>query len=208
MKAVVLSNESLKEELLNNGVSSGLDIVWITDMAAFHTHANADVFIDLLFEKTHSNTLNTFLPKLILINSVEYTLPQTNISFVRINGWPGFLHSDIVEAAALNNQLKIKAEEFFSFFHKKIQWLPDEVGFVTPRVISMVINEAFFSLEEGISTREEIDIAMKLGTNYPYGPFEWTEKIGIQKIASLLYKLSKNQSRYTLSSLLLPHKKD
>lgn len=63
-------------------------------------------------------------------------------------------------------------------------------------------------MEEGISTREEIDIAMKLGTNYPYGPFEWTEKIGIQKIASLLYKLSKNQSRYTLSSLLLPHKKD
>lgn len=206
MKIVVLSNESLKEELLNKGISSGLEIVWITSISEFQKHENTDAFIDLLFEKKHSNILQLFLPKLIIINSVEYTLSETNPSFIRINGWPGFLQSGIVEAAATNNELKIKAEELFLLFHKKIEWLPDEPGFITPRIISMIVNEAFFSLEDGVSTREEIDMAMKLGTNYPYGPFEWAEKIGLSKITSLLHCLSGNQPRYTPSSLMIPKK--
>jgi 3-hydroxybutyryl-CoA dehydrogenase len=47
-----------------------------------------------------------------------------------------------------------------------------------------------------VSSREEIDTAMKLGTNYPYGPFEWTRKIGPQQVAGLLELLSVDQSRY------------
>jgi 3-hydroxybutyryl-CoA dehydrogenase len=35
--------------------------------------------------------------------------------------------------------------------------------------------------DDEISTKAEIDIAMKLGTNYPYGPFEWSEKSGWKK---------------------------
>ena len=42
-----------------------------------------------------------------------------------------------------------------------------------------------------------------LGTNYPFGPFEWSEKIGVHKIASLLLKLSETDSRYTACPLLL-----
>jgi len=67
---------------------------------------------------------------------------------------------------------------------------------VTPRVISMIINEAYFALDEGISSKEEIDTAMKLGTNYPYGPFEWSEKIGLKKIYDLLIALTTTNSRY------------
>ena len=67
----------------------------------------------------------------------------------------------------------------------------------------MIINEAFFALSESVSTKEEMDIAMKLGTNYPYGPFEWAWKIGLSNIITLLNKLSIQQSRYTPSGLLL-----
>jgi 3-hydroxybutyryl-CoA dehydrogenase len=74
--------------------------------------------------------------------------------------------------------------------------VPDEIGFITPRVVSMIINEAFIALKEGVSTKGEIDTAMKLGTNYPYGPFEWAEKIGVEKIKSLLDKLSMQEKRY------------
>jgi 3-hydroxybutyryl-CoA dehydrogenase len=56
-------------------------------------------------------------------------------------------------------------------------------------VISTIINEALIALMEGVSTREEIDTAMKLGTNYPYGPFEWAEKIGMERVDSLLAQL-------------------
>ena len=49
---------------------------------------------------------------------------------------------------------------------------PDIPGFISARVVSMIINEAYFALEEEVSSKEEIDTAMKLGTNYPYGPFD------------------------------------
>jgi 3-hydroxybutyryl-CoA dehydrogenase len=43
---------------------------------------------------------------------------------------------------------------------------------------------------------EEIDTAMKLGTNYPYGPFEWGQRIGLTRIVSLLNVLSMTNARY------------
>jgi 3-hydroxybutyryl-CoA dehydrogenase len=67
----------------------------------------------------------------------------------------------------------------------------------------MIINEAYLSLEEGVSSKEEMNTAMRLGTNYPYGPFEWAEKIGPENIARLLTALSRQQPRYTPASLLL-----
>ena len=67
----------------------------------------------------------------------------------------------------------------------------------------MICNEACYALGEGISTREEIDVAMKLGTNYPYGPFEWMEKIGSGRIKELLTELQRSESRYTIASALL-----
>ena len=66
----------------------------------------------------------------------------------------------------------------------------------------MIINEAFFALQENVSSKEEIDTAMKLGTNYPFGPFEWAERIGLKNIFELLTGLSKTQSRYEPAALL------
>jgi 3-hydroxybutyryl-CoA dehydrogenase len=203
MQVIVLTNESLKEELLSSAAFTSEEIIWIETISQLQDHPNANAFIDLLFEKEHTSILQNLLPKTVIINSVEETLATTNTSFVRINAWPTFLKSTIIEASSLNEEYKKKAEEVFSLFHKKLEWLPDQIGFITPRVISMIINEAFISLQEDVSTKKEIDTAMKLGTNYPYGPFEWCEKVGTKKIASLLRQLSKENSRYAPSPLLL-----
>ena len=80
--------------------------------------------------------------------------------------------------------------------------MPDEVGFATANIVSMIINEAYFALEVEVSSKAEIDIAMKLGTNYPYGPFEWAKKIGEKNIYNLLKTLSVHQKKYTPSNLL------
>jgi 3-hydroxybutyryl-CoA dehydrogenase len=202
MPIVVLTDEILKQELLSDAKVPEEEVIWVKDIGQFQEHKGADAFIDLLFQKSHTSILQQLLPGLVIINSVEETLSQTNTSFVRINAWPTFLKSSIIEASSLESEKVKKAEDSFSFFNKKIEWLPDEPGFITPRVISMIINEAFIALKEGVSTKEEIDTAMKLGTNYPYGPFEWAEKIGLRKISSLLFRLSKEYSRYQPSSLL------
>ena len=80
--------------------------------------------------------------------------------------------------------------------NREVIFVKDEPGLVAARVISMIINEAFFALGENVSSKEEIDLAMKLGTNYPKGPFEWAEKIGMDNIYSLLKKLSEKEERY------------
>jgi 3-hydroxybutyryl-CoA dehydrogenase len=66
----------------------------------------------------------------------------------------------------------------------------------------MIINEAYFTVGEEVSSKREIDIAMKLGTNYPLGPFEWADKIGLSNIYKLLLKLSSIGTRYTIAPLL------
>ena len=197
MQVVVLTNESLKEELLNGVSFLPEEVVWIEEVSLLQDYREADVYIDLLFEKRHIAALQRLQPKLVIVNSVDQTLPEIDPAFVRINGWNTFLKSSLVEGSSLNEYNKQKVEAVFRLFDKKIEWVDDIVGFITPRVISMIINEAFISLKEGVSTKEEIDIAMKPGTNYPYGPFEWAEKIGVGKIEILLEKLSKQKERYT-----------
>jgi 3-hydroxybutyryl-CoA dehydrogenase len=66
----------------------------------------------------------------------------------------------------------------------------------------MIVNEAYFALEANVSTKHDIDVAMKLGTNYPYGPFEWGKKIGLQEIYNLLTTLSTIDKKFTPCKLL------
>ena len=48
-------------------------------------------------------------------------------------------------------------------------------GFIFPRTIVQIINEAYFALEEGVASKEDINRAMRFGVNYPKGPFDWSE---------------------------------
>lgn len=205
MQVVILCSEEQKGELLSSGTSNNAQIIWVAELMEFAQYQNANVFIDLLFESTKERILflNELLPAIIVINSVVETLSEVNNSFIRINGWSTFLSSNIIEAAGFEEERKSISEEAFALFGKSIEWLPDVPGFITPRIISAIINEAFFALADGVSTKEEIDTAMKLGTAYPYGPLEWGAKIGLQNIVTLLQKLALTQHRYTPAELMM-----
>jgi len=204
MRLAVLADEILKEELLSNGITGEVDIIWIDDVDEFTYRENAYGCIDLLFDNTKERIelLKKLSSQPVIVNSVIDTLEEINAPFIRINAWPGFLKRPMVEASYNSKPLKEKAERIFTGLGKKAEWVPDEPGFITARVIAMIINEAWFALEEGISTKEEIDIAMKLGTNYPYGPFEWGSQIGLRNIYALLDKLNKTNSRYRPAELM------
>lgn len=76
-------------------------------------------------------------------------------------------------------------------------------GFIFPRTIVQIINEAFFALEEGVAAKEDINRAMKFGVNYPKGPFEWAEgKEYIVKALLLELYQKTGDHRYRPSSLL------
>lgn len=80
----------------------------------------------------------------------------------------------------------------------------DAVGMVSPRVVCMIINEAAYTLEEGTANREDIDTGMKLGMNYPKGPLEWADQIGIKHVYETLNALYQEgqEERYSICPLL------
>ncbi len=201
MKIAVLADELLKEELLAQGLQEGVEVKWMKEPLLV---TNAEAYIDLLFEPTeeHIRQLKNLRPAMILVNAVHLTLEELPGNFIRFNGWPSFLKRPIMEAAGKEALLKKKAEAIFDCFNRSTEWVTDIPGFVSARVLSMIINEAYFALEENVSSKDEIDTAMKLGTNYPYGPFEWSQKIGLKNIHTLLVKLAALHPRYQPSNLL------
>ena len=200
-----MTNEQLKEELLSSGVSDDCKIDWINSPKELLSHTNADAVIDLLFEHNGYavSHLNNYLTKPVFVNSMNKTIAEIGLPVIRINAWPGFLKRNIAEVSSTDEINKNEAEEILSLLNRKPEWVPDVKGFISSRILSMIINEAYFTLEENVSTKEEIDIAMKLGTNYPYGPFEWSKKIGLKNVAALLTELSLTEKRYEPASLLL-----
>lgn len=204
MKVIVLANDILKEELMMQGIVESLELEWTDDPALFAQRPSADAYMDLLFKpnKERVSQLNQLAGKPVIVSLVDHTLANLPSHFVRINGWNTFLKRPVIEASCNNDIIKGQAEIIFSAFNKKTAWLPDTPGFITARVVAMIINEAYFALGENVSTRQEIDTAMKLGTNYPFGPFEWSKKIGLKNIAGLLEALYKEESRYLPAELL------
>jgi len=204
MRLAILANEHQKEEILVGGIKDDCKVDWIKTPAELSEFDNCDALIDLLFEENGYDTsyLKCFLSKPVIVNSIIKTIEEIGVDVIRINGWPGFLKRSVAEISC-SDANKVNAETILNEFNKKTEFIPDIRGFVSSRVISMIINEAYFALEEKVSTKEEIDTAMKLGTNYPYGPFEWAEKIGLKNIVSLLTELSLTEKRYQPAGLLL-----
>lgn len=76
-------------------------------------------------------------------------------------------------------------------------------GFVTSRISCLVGNEAFYMLQEGLGTPEDIDKAIKLGLNYPMGPFELVDLVGLDvRLNNLRYLHSTLGEKYRPAPLL------
>jgi 3-hydroxybutyryl-CoA dehydrogenase len=203
MKVLVLADDELKEELLAHPANEEVQWQWLAAPEP-GDYGGIDACIDLLFENNPGRVqwLNQLRIPLVVVNSVITPLEEIQPDFIRINGWKTFLSRPVMEAACANETKKKGTEELFSSLGRKTEWVPDIPGFITPRIVACIINEAFLALEEKVSVEGEIDTAMKLGTNYPYGPFEWGQKIGLHAVYSLLEALSKKQKRYTPAGLL------
>jgi len=76
-------------------------------------------------------------------------------------------------------------------------------GFVTSRISALVGNEAFYMLQEGLGSPEDIDKAIKLGLNYPMGPFELGDLVGLDtRLNNLRYLHEKLGEKYRPAPLL------
>ena len=96
----------------------------------------------------------------------------------RWSSWPAARRPARQTAAA--------AEAFFASLGKHVEWVGDAPGLVLGRIVAQLVNEAHFALGAGVASAEDIDTAMRLGFNYPRGPFEWCEAIGAPRVLAIL----------------------
>ncbi len=87
------------------------------------------------------------------------------------------------------NQQHPLAKEFIKSLGFQSIWVPPIPGLILARVMVMLVNEAVSASMEGTATPEAIDTAMTLGTNYPMGPLRWADKIGLDKVLTILEHL-------------------
>jgi 3-hydroxybutyryl-CoA dehydrogenase len=120
---------------------------------------------------------------------------------------PGLLNTKLIEAAPTVHTERAfisQAQEFFMQLGKEVAVVQDRVGMVMPRILCMLINEASFAVMDGIATPNDIDTAMKLGTNYPFGPIEWADRIGMPQVLAVLEAIHRDlgEERYRIAPLL------
>jgi 3-hydroxybutyryl-CoA dehydrogenase len=199
MKILVHGTDQQFYILLKKGVPEGISLIRFDEQLP--TIA-ATAYFDLLYQGTVS-PFDAVHTAPVFVNAVNAYNSDLAANFIRLNAWPGFLEGQLLEIATADSEFFKNATEMLHQLNWGFQAVPDKPGLIAPRIIAMIINEAYFGWEENISSKEDIDTAMKLGTNYPFGPFEWGALIGLDKIVDLLEKLGQEDERYQIAPALL-----
>lgn len=127
--------------------------------------------------------------------------------FIGLHFFNPVVMMDLVEII-IGKKTSEETREIVTMFIEDIAKTPvtvmDSPGFVTSRLIMIMINEAIHCLDEGIASREDIDKAMKLGMNHPLGPLELADLVGLDVVLAILETMYKQFSndKYRPSPLL------
>jgi 3-hydroxybutyryl-CoA dehydrogenase len=97
------------------------------------------------------------------------------------------------------------AERYFTALGKHVERvLADAPGLVLGRILCQIVNEAHFAVQEGVADAADVDTAMRLGFNWPRGPFEWARAIGPGRVVRCLDALHTElgEERYRVAPTL------
>ncbi len=204
-------NERLtqKPEFKSNGIRITNVIPANTSLAIELTN------IDHVAKKKNIERLDKSLADTAPILSSSITVTATEQSswisgkhrLIGISAIPTLIQKQLVEIAPTiyspKETLEI-AKLFFQSIGKEIEIVQDRIGMVFPRILCRIINEAAFAITEDIASPQDIDTALKLGVNFPLGPFEWAEQIGLKQVYAVLSALHTDlqEERYRVSPLL------
>lgn len=204
MTIAVLAGEATRKELEASLATGAAEIVWADSFRSL-LMIEADAYFDLQFRASSERIsgLKSLGRKTVIVSSVDIPARQLDPSFCRLNTWPGMIDREALEIACGKAVDLDQLDAVLKQAGWKYRIVPDIEGFITCRIIALIINEAYFTWQAGVSSREEIDIAMKYGTNYPFGPFEWAERIGKENILTLLTEMARLNPAYAPAEALV-----
>jgi 3-hydroxybutyryl-CoA dehydrogenase len=186
-------NDELKKFLganseIVNELNNSVDIIFETTNFPMEKKTDNIKFID----ESSSNSVPVFSASLCIPVYEQLPISKYPHRIIGIGIYNTFSNAKLLEIAPskiADAKILENAENFLKEINVNYTKVPDRAGLVFPRILSMIINEAVQVYSENAASRDDIDTAMKLGTNYPFGPLEWADKLGIDLVYNILTAL-------------------
>jgi 3-hydroxybutyryl-CoA dehydrogenase len=133
--------------------------------------------------------------------------PEKFIGIHFMNPVPLMELVELIRGIATADATFVTAKEFVSKLGKIIAVAEDFPAFIVNRILLPMINEAIYTLYEGVGNVEAIDTAMKLGAHHPMGPLELADFIGLDTCLSVMQVLHEGlaDSKYRPCPLLVKY---
>ncbi|MBD8497576.1 3-hydroxyacyl-CoA dehydrogenase family protein [Paenibacillus arenosi] len=153
---------------------------------------------DLEAKKAVFAELDRVCPSNIILASNTSTLSLTELASTtkypaRVIGMHFIYPVSKIDLVEIIRGLKTSEETFSEtkrfveeVVQKKGVMVYESPGFVTTRLICVLINEALHVLQEGVATPEDVDNAMKIGYNFQYGPLEMADHFGLDSVLAAM----------------------
>ncbi len=133
--------------------------------------------------------------------------PEKFIGIHFMNPVPLMELVELIRGIATDDVTFDASKIFVNKLHKRIAVSEDFPAFIVNRILLPMINEAIYTLYEGVGTVEAIDTAMKLGAHHPMGPLELADFIGLDTCLSIMQVLHEGlaDSKYRPCPLLVKY---
>lgn len=129
-----------------------------------------------------SNTSSISITKL----AAGFKNPSRFVGMHFFNPVPVMNLVEIIRGIQTSDEIVQQTKDLASQMGKEFVLANDVPGFITNRVLMPMINEAIYALQENVASKEDIDKAMKLGTNVPMGPLTLADFIGLDTCLAIL----------------------
>ena len=195
----------------------------ILPAAGFKDLTDCDLVIESASEKEEVKKkifieLSQIMPKEALLasntSSISITRlgaatdrPEKFIGIHFMNPVPLMELVELVRGIATDEPTFETSKEFVSRLNKTYAVAEDFPAFIVNRILLPMINEAIYTLYEGVGSVEAIDKAMKLGANHPMGPLQLADFIGLDTVLSVMQVLHEGlaDSKYRPCPLLVKY---
>jgi 3-hydroxybutyryl-CoA dehydrogenase len=133
--------------------------------------------------------------------------PNRFIGIHFMNPVPRMQLVELIRGIATDDETFAAARTYIEALHKTVTVSEDFPAFIVNRILLPMINEAIYTLYEGVGTVDAIDTAMRLGANHPMGPLQLADFIGLDTCLSIMQVLHEGlaDSKYRPCPLLVKY---
>ena len=116
--------------------------------------------------------------------------PQRLVGYGILGSLEGQSAVEIADSEAVSDDALELAQEFCGVLGKSAILVEDLPGLFLGRTVGSIVNEAIVAVAEEVASPDDVDVAMRLGANYPIGPIAWGREIGGARVARILNRLA------------------